>query len=91
MITEAGDPDARRREAELVQAEYFRRIIGSLRLQAETQIARNYLNLQKLMSADGSARVTDLRRLIRVEQAELITLERLGEALAALLDEDENS
>jgi hypothetical protein len=70
---------ARRREAELVQAEYFRRIIGSLRLEAETRIARNYLDLQKLMSTNRPARITDLRRLIRVEEAELITLDRLGE------------
>lgn len=57
-----------------------------MRLDANTQLARLSIDLQRTLNASQSGRAAELRRLIRALLAEIRTLDTLGDALAARLD-----
>jgi hypothetical protein len=67
------------RSADQAQAEYFRKLIGGLRLEAESELAGLFVQLQGLSSSGERAR--SLRRVVRALQAETRSLDRMGEAL----------
>jgi hypothetical protein len=87
FITNVTIHEARNRHADLAQAEYFRRTIGKLRLAADCDIARNYADLLQANTVGNVGRATVLRRMIRAKEAELITLDKLGDALDRRLAE----
>jgi rRNA maturation protein Rpf1 len=87
LSTDVTVDEARNRHADLAQAEYFRRTLSALRLEAESEIARNYVDLQKANNIGNAGRATELRRVIRAKEAELITLDKLGDALVLRLTE----
>lgn len=67
--------------ANLAQAEYFRRELSGIRAQAETDLARNYIELQQVQNSGLTSRAADVRRIIRALEYELTTLERLAAGL----------
>ena len=64
-----------------MQAAYFLERLGALRLDAEASRAKLYVDLQRTVNAGERARVCDLRGLIRVKEAEKVTLDRMAEAV----------
>lgn len=68
------------------QAEYFQRLLSQMRLDANTQLARLSIDLQRTLNARQNGRASEIRRLIRALLAEMRTLDTLGEALAERLD-----
>ena len=72
---------ARNREADAAQAEYFRHELSGLRAQAETDLARHYVELQQSENSGLLARAAHTRKFIRALEYELSTLERLGQGL----------
>jgi hypothetical protein len=75
------------RRADAEQAEYFRQLLSSMRLTASGELARYGIELQRAMNVGRAARAKELRHLIRVQEAELRTLDRLGETLSQRLDQ----
>ena len=75
------------RRADAEQAEYFRQLLSSMRLIASGELARYGIELQRSMNLGRAARAKELRHLIRVQEAELRTLDRLGETLSQRLDQ----
>lgn len=73
------------RDADLRQAEYFQRLLSEMRLDANTQLARLSIDLQRALNAGQNGRAAELRRLIRALLSEMRTLDTLGEALAERL------
>lgn len=69
------------READVAQAEYYRRELSGIRAQAESDLARKYIELQQLQDSGLLSRAADVRRLIRALEYEITTLERLGHGL----------
>jgi hypothetical protein len=67
--------------ADAAQADYYRRELSALRAQAQSDIARNYIELQQLLNSGLMQRAANTRRVIRALESELNTLERLGEGL----------
>ena len=66
---------------DVAQAEYYRRELSGIRAQAETDLARKYIELQQLQNSGLTSRAADARRMIRALESEVTTLERLGEGL----------
>ena len=69
------------RRADAAQAEYYRRELSGIRAQAESDLARRYIELQQLQASGLLDRAADVRRVIRALEHEIETLERLGEGL----------
>jgi hypothetical protein len=69
------------RRADAAQAEYYRRELSAIRAQAQSDVARRYIELQRLQAAGLTARAADVRRIVRALESELATLNRLGEGL----------
>ena len=65
----------------LAQAEYLRQELSGLRAQAETDLARRYIELQQVRNSGLVDRAAYVQRFIRVLELELVTLERLGEGV----------
>jgi len=63
-----------------MQAAYFLERLGGLRFDAEASRA-NYVDLQRMVNAGESTRAGDLRGLVRAKEAEVVTLDRLAEAV----------
>lgn len=76
---------AKDREADFAQAEYYRQELSRLRAQAQSDIARKYIELQQLQSSGLLDRAADVRRVIRALEYEIATLERLGDGLTRWL------
>jgi hypothetical protein len=74
-------PPFDRLEADLMQTAYFLERFGYLRLDAETSRARLYISLQKLAGSRQITRASELRRLLRAKEAEIVTLDSFAEAL----------
>jgi hypothetical protein len=72
---------AETRQADAAQAEYYRRELSGIRAQAQSDVARRYIELQQLQASGLMARAADVRRIIRALESELVTLDRLGEGL----------
>lgn len=72
---------AQKREANAAQADYYRRELSGLRAQAQSDIARKYIELQQMQDSGRLARAHDVRRIIRALELEIATLERLGQGL----------
>ena len=73
-VADNRDPDA-------AQAEYCRQELSGLRAQAQSDLARRYIELQQLRDSGLAERAADVRRFIRALESEIATLERLGEGL----------
>ena len=69
------------RLAQAARAEYYRRELSGIRAQAQSDLARRYIELQRLQNAGLTGRAADARRLIRALEYEITTLERLGDGL----------
>lgn len=69
------------READAAQAEYYRQELSGIRAQAESQLARKYIELQQCQASGLTQRAADVRRVIRALEREIVTLEKLGEGL----------
>jgi hypothetical protein len=67
--------------SDLMQAAYFVERLGYLRLEAEVSRAKLYVDLQRIVSAGERTRACDLRGLLRAKEAEVVTLDRLAEAV----------
>ena len=76
---------AQNREADVAQAEYYRQELSGIRAQAESDLARRFIELQQLQNSGLSTRAADVRRIIRALENEVITLERLGQGLNSWL------
>ena len=72
---------SRKWEADLMQAAYFLERLGYLRFDAEASRAKPYVDLQRIVNAGDQTRASDLRPRTRAKEAELVTLDRLGEAV----------
>ena len=72
---------SRRLEADLMQTAYFLERFGRLRLDAETSRATLYISLQKQAGSRHTTRASELRRVLRAKEAEIVTLDRIAEAL----------
>ena len=72
---------AENRRADAAQADYYRRELSGLRAQAQSDLARKYIELQQLQGSGLLDRAADARRVIRALEREITTLERLGEGL----------
>jgi hypothetical protein len=68
-------------EADLMQAAYLLELLCRYRLESEASRAKLYVDIHKLVVAGNRARADDLRRLIPAKEAEVVTLDLLGEAL----------
>ena len=64
-----------------MQAAYLLELLCRYRLEGEMARAKLYVTIHKLIAAGNRARADDLRRLIPATEAEVLTLDRLGEAL----------
>ena len=64
-----------------MQAAYFLERLGYLRFDAEASRAKLYVDLQRIVNAGDQTRASDLRPRPRAKEAELVTLDRLGEAV----------
>lgn len=73
-VADSRDPNA-------AQAEYYRRELSGLRAQAQTDLARRYIELQQLRDSGLAERAAHVRRFIRALESEIATLDRLGEGL----------
>jgi len=73
-VADNRDPDA-------AQAEYYRQELSGLRAQAQSDLARRYIELQQLRDSGLAERAAHVRRFIRALESEIATLERLGEGL----------
>jgi hypothetical protein len=69
------------RNPDAAQAEYYRQELSGLRAQAQSDLARRYIELQQLRDSGLADRAADVRRFIRALEQEIATLERLGEGL----------
>lgn len=69
------------READVAQAEYYRQELSGIRAQAESNLARKYIELQQCQASGLMDRAVDVRRVIRALEREIVTLEKLGEGL----------
>ncbi len=72
---------ANNREADVAQAEYYRHELSGLRAQAQSDLARRYIELRQLQDSGLASRAADVRRFIRALEYEIATLERLGQGL----------
>ena len=68
-------------EADLIQAAYFLERLGYLRFDAEASRAKLYVDVQRMVNAGEQTRASDLRRLMHAKEAEIVTLDRLAEAV----------
>ena len=64
-----------------MQAAYFLERLGYLRFDAEASRAKLYVDLQRMVNAGEQTRASHLRRLARAKEAEIVTLDRLAEAV----------
>jgi len=64
-----------------MQAAYFLERLGYLRFDAEASRAKLYVDLQRMVNAWEQARASDLRRFVRATEAEVVTLDRLADAV----------
>ena len=64
-----------------MQAAYFLERLGYLRFDAEASRAKLYVDLQQMVNAGEQVRASDLRRLVHAKEAEIVTLDRLAEAV----------
>ena len=64
-----------------MQAAYFLERLGYLRFDAEASRAKLYVDLALMINAGEQARASDLRRFVRAKEAEIVTLDRLAEAV----------
>lgn len=64
-----------------MQAAYFLERLGGLRFDAEASRAKLDVDLQRIVNAGDQTRASDLRPLTRAKEAELVTLDRLAEAV----------
>ena len=64
-----------------MQPAYFLERLGYLRFDAEASRAKLYVDLQRMVNAGEQARASDLRRFVRATEAEVVTLDRLAEAV----------
>ena len=62
-----------------MQAAYLLEVVGALRLDADASRAKLYVDLQRRL--DAGQRTCDLRGLLRAKEAEVVTLDRLEEAV----------
>ena len=72
---------SRKWEADLMQAAYFLERLGYLRFDAEASRAKLYVDLQRMANAGELTRAGGLRGLVRAKEAEIVTLDRLAEAV----------
>jgi hypothetical protein len=70
-----------RRTADRQQAEYFRRVLDDQRTQVQQELARDSSLLAKYQHAGDLSGVRRMRRVVRARETELITLDRLIDAL----------
>ncbi|MBJ7337882.1 hypothetical protein [Mycolicibacterium sp.] len=64
-----------------VHAESVRQELSGLRAQAQTDMARKYIELQQVRNSGLTSRAAYVERVIRALELELTTLERLGEGI----------
>jgi hypothetical protein len=64
-----------------MQAAYFLERLGLLRFEAEASRAKLYVDLQRIVNAGELTRACDLRGLLRAKEAEVVTLDRVAEAV----------
>ena len=72
---------AHRRTADRRQAEYYRRLLEDQRAQVQEELAAHGATLSQYHQAGDLSGVRRLRRLVRAKETELITLDRLIQAL----------
>lgn len=69
----------------VAHADYLRHELSGLRARAETDLARNYIELQQVRNSGLTSRAVYVQRLIRALELESATLERLGEGIHCAL------
>jgi hypothetical protein len=55
--------------------------LGFLRFDAEASRAKLYVDLQRMVNAGEQTRASGVCRLVRAKEAEIVTLDRLAEAV----------
>ena len=81
MVGVVDEDVADNRKADAAQAEYYRQELSGIRAQAESNLARRYIELQQCQASGLTDRAADVRRVIRALERELVTLEELGQGL----------